>query len=331
MIMIDVLSDILETAQLESAVQYRAEFTEPWGFEVPNRRHHASFYLILSGTCWLEFVADEANEQYGSEERLQLREGDLVMLTHGSGHRLRDAAMSPAINTELLDKPDDQKNGCQLLAFGGPGVATQLILGCFQFNTMYTDLLRESLPSLLHVSAPNGRADERLTSTLHLLELEVDEARLGSRVIIRQLANTLFIQIVRFYVDRLIEACGAANVSNESVVRGWLRGLANDHIGYALTLIHERPERPWTVATLAQAVGLSRTAFATLFNDLVGLPPLKYLRRWRMCKASQLLQTEQASVSAIAYQFGYESESAFNRAFKREFGKTPGRFRRGYE
>ena len=109
---------------------------------------------------------------------------------------------------------------------------------------------------------------------------------------------------------------------------GWSRAMADTPVARSLELIHERPGAPWTVATLAARVGLSRATFARRFADAVGVPPLTYLARWRMTTAARLLREDSGSLAGVAQQIGYTSEFVFAKAFKRDFGLAPGAYRR---
>jgi AraC-like DNA-binding protein len=152
---------------------------------------------------------------------------------------------------------------------------------------------------------------------LQFIAWEVAAGKPGAHTVVSRLADILFIQIVRGYLAGLPEDA-----------TGWLGALKDQQIGAALTLIHQNPERDWTVLALAEQVAMSRSAFAARFNRIVGEPPLHYLTRWRMQKAAGLLREGQASLAEIAEQVGYDSEAAFSKAFKRAIGSAPGAYRR---
>jgi transcriptional regulator GlxA family with amidase domain len=155
-----------------------------------------------------------------------------------------------------------------------------------------------------------------LSSTVQLLIAESAAHSAGGTVVVSRLVDVLFVQALRTYIlSGSCKECG-------------LRALGDTHVGKALQLVHERPAEPWTVEGLARAVGLSRSAFAARFTDLVGEPPLEYVSRWRMTKAAELLRESDLSVLDVAERAGYRSEAAFNRAFKRHEGTAPARYRR---
>src|SRR5262249_45078021 len=132
-----------------------------------------------------------------------------------------------------------------------------------------------------------------------------------------KLSELMFLQAIRAHIDTL---------PPESI--GWLSGLRDRHVGAALMLMHGRPGEDWTLDALAKEVGLSRSAFAERFTELMGTPPMGYLGNWRLQVAARLLEAPSMSIAQAAAQVGYESEAAFNRAFKKQVGLPPGAWRR---
>jgi AraC-like DNA-binding protein len=305
--MSDVLSDILQSVRLESSVFCRSEFTAPWGFRAEGR-DGASFHVVLRGRCWLEVE--------GTAGQVPLAGGDMVVLPHGSAHSLRDEPDSPAPPFQRL-LGEKTKGGSTVLRHGGGGVPTTLLCGMFRFQESRANPLVSVLPPLLHIRGEQGRAVSWLETTLQFIGWEVSSGGPGAQTVVSRLSDVLFIQAVRVYLASLPEGAG-----------GWLRALGEPHISAALGLIHRRPGEAWTVRSLAAEVGMSRSAFAARFTELVGEPPLQYLTRWRMHKAMDLLREGRFSLAEIAERVGYESEAAFSKAFKRGVGRTPGAYRR---
>jgi len=191
-----------------------------------------------------------------------------------------------------------------------------LVAGAFRYGAGRKIPLFESLPSVIHISASDARVSPWLSSTVQLLIAESAAHSAGGTVVVSRLVDVLFVQALRtFIMSDNCQDCG-------------LRALGDPHIGKALQLVHERPAEAWTVEGLARAVGLSRSAFAARFTELVGEPPLEYVSRWRMTKAAELLRESNLSMLAVAERAGYRSEAAFNRAFKRHEGTAPARYRR---
>ena len=311
----DVLDDALRAAGVEGAVQYDARFSEPWGFEVPVHGAEASFYLVLSGRCRLETD--------GGAAPLDLGPGDLAAVR--VRHRLRDLAGSPTALVTDLDR--SRADAGRPLRYGGGGAEAHLAIGCFAFDGAEGPALLGALPPVVHVPSQSGLADARLAATVRLIGLELEAGGDGAQAVVRHAAGTLFAQIVRSHLDRARAACAGGLRGH---VGGWLAGLADPQLGPALTLVHQAPERGWTVAELGEAVGMSRTSFAVRFREVVGEPPQAYVRAFRLRRAATLLRGPSARAADVGHRVGYASEAAFARAFKRAHGETPGRYAARY-
>jgi len=308
----DVLSDVLQTVHLRSAVYFHGELTAPWGIRVEKQENSgdAGFLLVTRGSCYLEH-----------ESPLSLTAGDLVVFLRSNAVTLRDNPHSPVVRIEELVRPYPPKNHVRV-KYGGGGALTTVVGGAFQFENQPMNPLLLALPPLIHIRGENGEVVWWLGVTLKLIASETASDLPGAQVTLARLTDILFIQMVRAYVASL-PSHSRANRND-----GWLRALLDPGIGKALGLIHERPEYSWTVAELASRVAMSRSAFFSRFTSLVGIPPLKYVTQWRMHKASALLREGRMSLAQIAALVGYESEAAFNKAFRREIGVPPGTYRR---
>jgi AraC-like DNA-binding protein len=192
-----------------------------------------------------------------------------------------------------------------------------MLCGGFQFPDRQVSPLLLALPPVMHIQGAHGRSVPWLGLTLKYIVSEVSSHHAGSETVITRLSDILFIQAARCYFS------GATDGDS-----GWLRGLRDAQIGRALALIHSRPEEHWTVASLAAQVAMSRSALSAKFAALVGEAPLQYVTRRRLQKAARLLRTTPMKLSTIARQAGYDSDIAFNKAFKRFAGATPGAYRR---
>jgi len=135
-------------------------------------------------------------------------------------------------------------------------------------------------------------------------------------VLLSKMAEALFIEALRHYIEQL-----------PPETRGWLAGARDPVVGRVLTMLHREPSHPWTVAELAVKIGASRSLLTQRFARFLGQPPLTYLAHWRLQLAAKLLQTTQKTIIQVALDVGYESEAAFNRAFKRELGLPPAQYR----
>ncbi len=310
---VDVLTDVLQTVRVKTACYGRLEAGAPWGIRVP-AGDEAKFHVVLDGTCQLEL---------DGAEPLLLKSGDLVALPHGHEHVLSDGSRAEVITFQSVlscHEGSDKHHQARQLRVGGAGPITTLVSGSISFEDRRNNPLLAVLPPVIPLLGEAGREVPWLESTLQFIACEASSRRPGSQTVISRLADILFIQIVRGHLAKMGEASADGP--------GWLGALAEPQIGAALSLVHQSPEQSWTVASLAQRVGMSRSAFASRFTRLVGEPPLHYVTRWRMQKAAGLLREGRSTLAEIAEQVGYESETAFSKAFKRAVGSSPGAYRR---
>lgn len=191
-----------------------------------------------------------------------------------------------------------------------------LLCGAFHVEQPDASPLLHSLPRVIHIPGERGNMERGFADIVSFIAREATSPKSGSEVMLRRLTEMLFIQVIRLWIDQQADARG-----------GWLAALQDPSISAALGLIHQYPERRWKVEELADAVALSRSVFSVRFTRLIGEPPMKYLTRWRMHKAIRLLKNK-VKVELIAEQLGYESEVAFRKAFKREIGIPPARYRK---
>jgi AraC-like DNA-binding protein len=306
----DVLTDVLESLHVKNMMAGRLELTAPWGLRFTGGR--AAFYVVTHGTCLLEID--------GSVDAVTLVAGDFVLLPKSQGHLLRDSRRTRAQPAAEILKNSPHRKACQpggVFAYGGGGASTAIIGGCFAFDDGASNPLIDALPPVIHVRGSRGTPVEWLEASLQFVASEMAAGQPGSQTVVSRLADILLVQAVRAHLAQL--GPGA---------NGWLRALVDPQIGQALSLIHERPDEPWTVERLASSVAMSRSGFAARFTQLVEAPPLTYLTRWRMQKASRLLRTTSAGIRDIAGRVGYTTEAAFSKTFKRWSGTAPGAFRR---
>ncbi len=303
----DLLGDILHAARFRSTVLCRSELRAPWGFAVIGREF-AGFHVVLQGRCCLEVDSVEG--------RTWLSEGDLAILPHGSAHAVRDSPTSAATRLEDL-VADGETDHRGVVRAGGTGPKTILVCGGFHFEERAANPLLAALPPLIHLRGRRPSVEAGLRAAFDFIARESRASRPGADTVITRLADILFIEAIREY-----------SASPEADKLGLATALRDPRVGAALASIHEHPETDWDVETLAKHAGMSRTAFAVQFAELVGEPPLHYVTRCRMQKAVSLLRTSSATIPQIVERVGYESEMGFTRAFKRFFRTTPGAFRR---
>lgn len=303
----DVLADVMRTLHFEGYVACQSTFGAPWGLGIP-ATDGASFHIVDRGGCLLELE--------GERRTVALAAGDMVVVTRRRGHRLVSA---PGARVRMLPDvlhergPDRSKP----LKLGGDGPGTTLTCGSFRMKDGGgRHPLFSLLPPVMHVRGESGRTVPWLEATMRFITQEAGIRRIGGEAIVSKLIDVLFVQALRAWLETAPERAG-----------GWLGALRDPQIGTALALMHERPAESWSVATLASAAGMSRSAFAARFTALVGQAPLEYLTRWRMQLATAMLRDSQSSLAQVAERVGYASEVAFHRAFRREMGRTPGSLR----
>jgi AraC-like DNA-binding protein len=313
----DALSDVLRAVRLSGAVFLEAEFTAPWCITsrlspedcrpfVVNPQHIIAYHYVVEGRVLV---------QAAGEAPVQLRAGEIVLLPRNDEHCMGSEITSrPVRGDKLVQTPDN--GGLMRIVHGGGGERTRIVCGFLGSEVKHNPVLA-ALPRVLTLDVRRTGAAQWIESSFHFAAAEVGAGRAGAGTVLSKLSELLFVEAVRQYVDAL-----------PSERRGWLAGLRDPYVGRALALMHARLAHPWTAEDLAQQVGLSRSAFAERFTGIIGDPPLRYLAAWRMQLASQRLSDSHLPIAQIAYEIGYESEAAFNRAFKREFGTPPAAWRR---
>ena len=303
----DVLSDILQSLRLGGGVYFRCEFSAPWGMDI-KRTVLPEFHVIVRGTCWLRMK--------GLRKPLALHGGDVVAFPHCDAHAILDSPDGKPVPAEKIIEGQSLENYGPV-RYGGRGLAVTMLCGYFRFDQDGRHPFIAALPSLIHIRAIDSHDFAWLHTTLNFMVQEALAARTGSEAVVNRLAEVLFIQMVR------------AHVQQSGTPTGFLAALANRRIGTALGGIHQTPAQPWTLAKLAKRAGMSRSAFAARFNELVEQTPMKYLTFWRMQKAKELLRDTPLSTAAVAERVGYQSDAAFSRVFKKTIGMGPGAYRRG--
>jgi AraC-like DNA-binding protein len=247
---------------------------------------------------------------------LPLAAGDILIIPHGDSHTLFNGAPTTlwdgAGSLETFLSGDLRRTH-----YGGGGEPTRFVCGYFGCERHACRLFLAGLPPLVKVNIGGDAGGKWLESSIRHLASEEDSKRAGRMVLLSKMAEALFIETLRRYMERL-----------PPEARGWLAGARDPVVGAALALLHRQPSHRWTIPELADKVGASRSLVAERFAQFLGEPPLTYLARWRLQLAARLLQTTQKTILHVAIDVGYDSEAAFNRAFKREFGLPPAQYRR---
>ena len=316
----DALSDVLKSVRLEGAVYLNAEFTAPWcvsakfGLATARARlagaeHVLYFHYLAEGRCQVRLADGHAHEAFAR---------DLVIFPRAEFHVMgSDLQLAPVETASLLDARAARDTDVVQLRHGGGGEATRVVCGFLGCDRGMARLLFDALPRVLVIPMRDGPAATMLQELLRVGVRESSAARPGAESLLAKLSELMFVEAMRVYVASLPPGG-----------KGWLAGVSDAHVGRALALLHADPKRDWTVEELAREAALSRSALAERFGALVGEPPMQYLIRWRLALAADRLRSSDRPIAQIAEEFGYESESAFNRAFKRQFEMPPAAWRK---
>jgi len=314
----DALSDVLRVIRLKGGVFLHAEFTAPWcilsqisqkdcGPLLDGAEHMVLYHYVLEGRL---------TAQVPNGKPVEIEAGEVVIFPHNHGHLLGSRVDLPPVPArEVVRAPPE--GGLRVIQHGGGGERTRIVCGFLGCDKLEGNPLAESLPPLLRFDPREGSAAAWMKSSLEFAAQEIASRRAGSETVLAKLSELLFVEALRRHVEGLPDE-----------QTGWLAGLKDPHVSRALSLLHRRVAKEWTVDDLGREVGLSRSALADRFTRLIGEPPMRYLARWRIQLAAHELRTSDMPLARIAEQVGYESEAAFNRAFKRSFGVPPATWRK---
>jgi AraC-like DNA-binding protein len=314
---VDALSETLRVVRLVGAIFINGRFTAPWCYQSPPAHTAAPllepgaerviiFHLITQGDCYVELPG---------EPPLRLIAGDVVLFPQGDPHRmasqpgLRPARGAP-LHKVLAHRP-------RYLNYGGGGTATCLVCGYLACDQRLAQMLLAGLPTIVRVNVRGSSAGAWLESSVRYALAEAHSPRPGGAGVLAKLAEVLFIEVLRLYMTE--QSAGRT---------GWLAAVGDRIVGGALTAMHKRPAHPWTLGELARSAGTSRSVLAERFQHFMGSSPMQYLTQWRMLLASNLLRGSTARLARIAEDVGYKTDTAFSRAFRREFGAPPATWRK---
>ena len=317
----DVLSEVLREVRLTGAVYFDVRAGAPWVASTPGAtficpavmpgfEHVIVFHIMLEGHAWAQ-LADN------SQDPVRLEVGDGVILARGDAHSMAsEAGRHAAANPEMYRRENLGSLPYVLREFGGSGESARFACAFLGCDIRPYNPVIDALPRMLAVRGTSAAG--RLTFDLMRTALEESQSpRSGGEAILARTSELMFLHAVRQYIDGL---------PRES--SGWLAALRDNHIGAALRAMHSRPAYPWTLDSLGREVGLSRTGFSERFTELMGMPAMQYLAKWRLQIAAGLLDSERTSIARVAANVGYDSQASFNRAFKRQVGIPPGAWRK---
>ena len=298
----DPLSEVLSLLKVKSYVSGGFVVDAKIGFEFP-KYQGIKCYAVGSGSCWLSVE--------GVPDAVLITPGDCVLLPRGLRFCLAADLSLPRVRFayELAAlKPGDEvlyqeTRRCSILG------------GHFLLTGSHSEMLLNSLPSIVHLRSESDK--ETMRWSLDRMRKELRDPQPGGSLIAQQLAQMMLVQALRLHLQE-----------EESTGVGWLFALADPQMRVAITCMHDDPGHPWTLQELAERVGMSRTVFAQKFKNRVGMTSMEYLTRWRMLLAGDRLKHSDDSISVISSSLGYETESAFGRAFRRIWGCSPREHRR---
>jgi AraC-like DNA-binding protein len=301
----DPLSDVLALLKPRSHMAGGFDVGEPWSIRF-GRYEGVKCYAVVAGACWLDIE--------GGDEPTWLKTGDYFILPRGQPFRLAsDLEAAPTEARSIFTSPPN--GGLRRVNGGGD---CMIAGGHFALDGNHAGLLLSALPPVVHIRQEADKA--KLRWCLDQMRHELSEPRPGGSLVVQQLATMMLVQALRLHL---------ADGSKEGV--GWMFALADKRLGAAIGVVHADPARRWTLQTLAERAGMSRSTFALKFKQKVGKSPMEYVTQWRMRLAADRLVNARDPVSVVALSLGYESESAFCVAFKRTMGCSPRQFARGGE
>ena len=312
-----MLSDAFGRLRIRGAIFLTGLYSEPWAYDsvptedlaamlIPGAERVILFHVIASGRCW---ISTEGGEKHWADA------GDVIVLPYGDHHRMGGSTDTPvcAAASTLIDAPPWQR--MPVIEYGEGGPQTRVICGYMLCDDPLFDPRMRALPPVFVVS-PAGSArtwvEASIEYAMHQTTLVGDDRF----EVPPEIPQMLLIEVLKLHLS-------SAPVSDQ----GFAAALRDAVVGPAMALIHEAPDRKWTVADLAAAVNVSVSQLDERFRDALGVPPIRYLTGWRMHVAQDLLTSTDLGVASISRRVGYESEEAFSRAFKRAHGTAPSRWR----
>jgi AraC-like DNA-binding protein len=319
----DVLSDVLSAVRLTGAIFFDWQLREPWvgesphgdliaGRVMPEAEHVILFHAVLEGSAWISVAGSDNHVRFSAGDVVILPKGDACVVSSAPGMRAESADI--AISERYYRPTNRSLPFVMKIGEGGP-LACQMVCGFLGCDARPFNPVLEALPQVLHTQMSDASRNW-ISSMIRVGAEETEVGGSGGEAMLAKLAELMFIEVLRKHIDQL-----------PADSRGWLSALRDRNVGRAMRLIHGQPARAWTIDALAREVGLSRSVFAHRFTSYVGASPMHYLGRWRMQLAARRLRETAVSIAQAGAAVGYESEAAFNRAFKKHLGISPGAWR----
>ena len=267
--------------------------------------HLIAYHVVTLGRCFGNIIGGEP---------IPVEAGEVIVFTNGDPHVMSSnpGMRADPVTPEALDAAIAGPLSIFMNYGGDAPVSAKLVCGFLACDNQPFNPLLDSLPPVIKAGDPEDSDAGWLGQFIHLAVRKSAEKRTGGGAVLAKLSELMFIEVVRRHLEALPPDRA-----------GWLAGLRDPFVGRALSLMHGNPARNWTIEELAKNVGLSRSVLAERFTDLIGMPPMHYLAKWRMQIASELLSGGNTNVATIAAEIGYESEASFSRAFKKMVGVPP--------
>jgi len=314
----DVLSEVLNIVRLAGALFFNAEFSAPWCLSssgpagiaplvTPGAKHLIIFHFLTEGRAYAKLP---------DGSRLELAAGDIVIFPHGDPHLLGNGSPEKPVDS-VRTFARNLAHGLKVVRYGGGGEITKFVCGYMACEPRLSEVFLASLPKMMKVHVTDEPSGQWLENSIRFSVAETNGTHAGSGLVLAKLSELLFMETLRRYINGL-----------PPDQTGWLAGARDTVVGQALALLHKEPALEWTVSKLARRVGLSRTRLAERFRHFLGESPMAYLTKWRLRLGAEALQSTENSVAQVAAAVGYNSEAAFNRAFKRAYDCPPAQFRR---
>jgi AraC-like DNA-binding protein len=304
---VDILSDILDTLNLNGVFYFRTDFSTPWSVQVPEHKQAARFHMVVQGRL---------NVRIDNKEH-SLTAGDMILITGGASHILYDTDYQQAPKLEtLLEDVGYDGNGVLVVGEGDDRAKTKLICGHFTFRTDADHPLLSVLPKYQIITQNERASNPMLDDILNLIIRQVYSSQLAIQASVIRMSEVMFIELLRINIDK------------NDKLKGVLAAFSDKQIGRSIGLIHANPSFHWSVENLASEVGMSRSRYARRFRELLDMGPMTYVSEWRMQKALARLHESSDSIQEVAKLSGYQSPAAFTRAFRAKFQMSPSKYRK---
>jgi AraC-like DNA-binding protein len=314
--MIDPLLEVLRSVRLKGGVFLDARFTAPWCVHTNIVAEDCGAFPVKPPLliAYHFVIAGKVLVSVAGEPTLDVRAGEIVLLPRNDVHTLASGTGLVPVSARHLIQPSAD-GGLAKISHGGGGEPAQIVCGFLGSEDSYNPLIA-TLPRILKLDVREGASREWVEASVRYAAGELTAGRFASSSLMARLSELLFVEAIRQY---------SATFSDQEA--GWLKGVVDPQVGRALAAIHHNITSPWSADSLAKEVSMSRSAFVDRFTMLVGMPPIRYLTFWRLQAAKRSLRETSKSIAQLAQEVGYGSDEAFSRAFKREFGLSPSRWR----